>query len=143
MATNHTDNSKTITIYHNPRCSKSRQTLELLNNYINKNQEQKLQLKIIEYLKNPLSQKQVKNLFVTLSNQIDEKHKISTVRKMMRTKEAEYKENNLNNDDLTASELISYIAEYPVLLERPIVVCNHNAIICRPPELVEDLLKLI
>ncbi|MEP4888725.1 MAG: arsenate reductase (glutaredoxin) [Aliiglaciecola sp.] len=114
-----------LTIYHNPRCSKSRQTLELLTG-------KGLQPEIIEYLKTPLSVPQIEELMALL--------KIDDPRKMMRLKEKDYTENNLGEENVTASQLITAMATYPKLIERPIVVNNKQAKIGRPPESVLDIL---
>lgn len=112
-----------LTIYHNPRCSKSRQTLALI-------EESNHDVTIVEYLKKPLSVSEVEHLVALL--------KISP-REMMRTKEAEYKTLNLDNAD--DASLIAAMASTPKLIERPIVTDNTNAIIGRPPENVLSLLQ--
>ncbi|MBA6339970.1 arsenate reductase (glutaredoxin) [Colwellia sp. MB02u-10] len=112
-----------LTIYHNPRCSKSRQTLALI-------EEKKHDVTIVEYLKTPLSITKIEQLLLLL--------KLSP-REMMRTKEAEFKEQNLTNaDDAT---LIAAMANTPKLIERPIVTDNARAIIARPPENVLSLMQ--
>lgn len=106
-----------LTIYHNPRCSKSRQTLELIQ------QNAKKELTIVEYLKQPLAQVEIEQLLSLLScKPID----------MMRVKEVEFKEQNLKsaNDD----QLIEAMVNTPKLIERPIVSDGNRAIIGRPPE---------
>ncbi|TRX56992.1 arsenate reductase (glutaredoxin) [Thalassomonas sp. M1454] len=114
----------TLTIYHNPRCSKSRQTLELLTNA-------NAEVEIIEYLKTPPSVEQVKTILSILDIE---------PRALIRTKEAEYKEQNLNNKDLTDTQLIAAMVATPKLIERPIVVKGNQACIGRPPENVLALL---
>lgn len=112
----------TYTIYHNPRCSKSRQTLTLL-------QQHNLDINIVEYLKNPLTASQIEQLINLLKiNAID----------IVRTKEPEFKQLNLT----TASEqqLIEALVTTPKLLERPIVVSGNKACIGRPPENILALL---
>lgn len=106
-----------LTIYHNPRCSKSRQTLTLLQE--NTQQE----IKIVEYLKEPISQSEIESLLSLLTcKPID----------MMRTKESEFKEQNLKGaDDQT---LIAAMVATPKLIERPIVSDGVKAVIGRPPE---------
>ncbi|ARD46372.1 arsenate reductase (glutaredoxin) [Colwellia sp. PAMC 21821] len=112
-----------LTIYHNPRCSKSRQTLALI-------EEQKHEVTIVEYLKTPLSIAEIETLMSLL--------KVSP-KEMMRTKEAEFKAQNLANaDDAT---LIAAMAATPKLIERPIVTDNTRAIIGRPPENVLSLMQ--
>ncbi len=112
-----------LTIYHNPRCSKSRQTLALIED---NNQE----FTVVEYLKTPLSEGEIKNLLNLLT---------VTPIEMMRIKEAEFKEQNLKgaDDDI----LISAMAKTPKLIERPIVVKGNKAIIGRPPENVLSLFQ--
>lgn len=114
----------TVTIYHNPRCSKSRQTLALL-------QEQGVEPEIVLYLETPPSKKQVKALFKKLG--------LDSPRKMMRVKEAPYVELDLKNVDAD-SALIDAMAANPILIERPIVVKGDKAAIGRPPEAVLDIL---
>jgi len=107
-----------VTIYHNPRCSKSRQTLELIK-------QQGITPNVVEYLSSPPDATTLKD-FVKLLD--------TSPRGIMRTKEAEYKDNTLNNPNLSDDDLIKAITEFPKLLERPIVLCNGKAAIGRPPE---------
>ena len=114
---------KNTIIYHNPRCSKSRQTLALL-------EEQGVAFEVVEYLKHPLDATTLKHLQDCLG--------IDNALKMMRPKEAEFKVAGLSmesNDDT----LITAITQHPKLLERPIVLHNGKAIIGRPPENVLTL----
>ena len=112
------------TIYHNPRCSKSRQTLALLT-------ERGIEPDVVEYLKTPLSTQALQTLSQKLGvNVVD----------MMRTKEREFKELKLNRADVTDDQLLQAIAGNPILLERPIVVCGDKAVIGRPPENVLELI---
>ncbi len=113
-----------VTIYHNPRCSKSRETLALL-------QDKGIKPVIIEYLQNPPDRK-------TLTEILD-KLGISA-RQLIRTKEAEYTENKLDDASLTRNQLISAIIEHPILMERPIVLANGKAAIGRPPASVLEIL---
>jgi arsenate reductase len=106
-----------LTIYHNPRCSKSRQTLELIQ------QNSSKEIKIIEYLKEPITQEDIQQLLTLLSCSPIE---------MMRTKEEEFKEQNLKGADDKA--LISAMIATPKLIERPIVSDGNKAVIGRPPE---------
>ncbi|MBD1391194.1 arsenate reductase (glutaredoxin) [Neiella sp. HB171785] len=115
----------TYRIYHNPRCSKSRQTLALL-------QENGIEPEIIEYLKTPPTPDEIENLAELLH---------LAPRQMMRTKEAEYKEQQLDADDVSEAALINAIAKTPKLLERPIVVKGEQAVIGRPPENVLTLIN--
>ena len=110
-----------LTIYHNPRCSKSRQTLQLIEE---KNQE----VTIVEYLKTPLNNIQINALLNLL--------KITPI-EMMRTKEAEFKEQNLKG--ASDKTLINAMVNTPKLIERPIVTSKTSAVIGRPPENVLTL----
>ncbi len=106
-----------LTIYHNPRCSKSRQTLELIQTNSNK------EITIVEYLKQPLNEAQITGLLTQLNcKPID----------MMRVKEAEFKEQGLSNAD--DQKLIQAMISTPKLIERPIVSDGNKAVIGRPPE---------
>ena len=112
------------TIFHNPRCSKSRQALGLL-------QEQGIEPEVVEYLKTPLSTQTLQNLCQKLGvNVVD----------MMRTKEREFKELGLGDRGVTDNELLQAMTQNPILLERPIVVCDDKAVIGRPPENVLELI---
>jgi len=106
-----------LTIYHNPRCSKSRQTLELIKENSNK------EITIVEYLKQPLTQAQITQLLSQLGCKPIE---------MMRVKEAEFKEQWLSN--ASDVQLIQAMVSTPKLIERPIVTDGNTAIIGRPPE---------
>ena len=113
-----------IKVYHNPRCSKSRQTMELLS-------EKGVQTETIEYLKTPPNKQELKEILSMLGLQ---------PRQLMRTHEAEYKDNNLADESLTQDQLIEAMVKFPKLIERPIVVCNGKAAIGRPPETVLEIL---
>ena len=114
----------TVTIYHNPRCSKSRQTLELLKN-------NGVQPEIIEYLKSPPDAKTLGELLGYLG---------LSPRELIRNKETTYKENGLDDNDLTDKQLIEAMVNNPILIERPIVVANGKAVLGRPPENVLDII---
>ena len=111
-------------IYHNPRCSKSRQTLEILN-------EKDIDTEIVLYLENPPSAKEVASILQKLG---------LSSRDIIRKGEEEYKHLNIKDQSLTENELIALMSENPKLIERPIVVKNDKAIIGRPPENVLSLL---
>ena len=113
-----------VTIYHNPRCSKSRQTLALL-------QERGIEPEVVEYLRTPPSKTRLKTLVRMLGLK---------PRELMRHKEAPYQELGLDDDSLKNDALIAAMVENPVLIERPIVVCGERAAIGRPPEAVLDIL---
>jgi arsenate reductase len=111
-------------IYHNPRCSKSRETLALL-------EQQGLEPEIIKYLDTPPDAAQIKTLLAQLG--------MASARQLMRTKEDEYKALELAT--VTDEEaLIAAMVAHPKLIERPIVVCNGKAALGRPPEQVLDIL---
>ena len=114
-----------ITIIHNPRCSKSRQTLSLL-------QEQGISPVIVEYLKRPLSVQELKDIFKKLN--------VESVREMMRTKENEYKDANLGDETLSDDDLFNAMEATPKLIERPIVIKGDSARIGHPPESVLEIL---
>ena len=107
-----------ITIYHNPKCSKSRKALEIIRG-------KNIEPTIILYLASKLSKTEVKNLLTKLG---------LPIRDILRTGEDEYKNNNLNNENLRDDELIDFLIKFPKLLERPIVIKNSKAVIGRPPE---------
>ncbi len=113
-----------IQIYHNPRCSKSRQTLALL-------QEQGLQPRIIEYIKTPPTTEVLTEVLAQLD---------FSARDLLRKGEAVYKELNLADKSLTDQQLIEAMIAHPKLIERPIVIHNGKAKIGRPPESVLELL---
>jgi arsenate reductase len=113
-----------ITIYHNPRCSKSRQTLALI-------EERGISPDIVLYLNNPPNETTISKLLQKLGMR---------ARDIIRKGEDAYKENNLSDSKLSETTLIKAIASYPTLLERPIVVSNDKAIVGRPPENVLSLL---
>ena len=107
-----------VTIYHNPRCSKSRETLALL-------QSKGVDPVIIEYLQTPPDKKTLKDIL----------HKLGiSARQLLRTKESAFLANNLDNAALTEEQIITTLLEFPVLMERPIVLANGKAAIGRPPE---------
>lgn len=112
-----------ITIYHNPRCSKSRQTLALLQE--NSPEEN---IKQIEYLKSPPSLQELKAILTMLN---------MSPLELIRKNEEEYKMLNINNSNYSDSELLKLMVENPKLIERPIVVIDDKvAVIGRPPECV-------
>ena len=112
------------TMYHNPRCSKSRQTLELLR-------ARGIEPEIVEYLQSPPDARQLEQILDMLGLQ---------PRQLMRTGETEYKENNLADTSLTRDELIQAMVEHPRLIQRPLVVSNGKAALGRPPEDVLEIL---
>jgi arsenate reductase len=114
----------TVTIYHNPRCSKSRETLALI-------EEKGITPTVIEYLKSPINLTQLNKLLTQLN--------YSSAHELVRHKEAVYKELNLSKTT-SESELKDAMINNPKLIERPIVVNNNKAVIGRPPESVLAIL---
>lgn len=110
-------------IYHNPRCSKSRQTLQLL-------QDKGIEPTVILYLETPPTAEQLADLQEKLG---------VPVRDMMRSGETEYKDNNLADKSLDDASLLAAMAKYPRLIQRPVVVVGKRAAIGRPPENVLEL----
>lgn len=118
-----------ITIYHNPRCTKSRGACERVNHHLSQTGEP---LKIVEYMKAPPSIADLKALHEMLGG---------TVRDMIRDNEAPYVELGLADPSLTDDRLYEAIAAHPILLQRPIVIRGDRAVIGRPPENVETLFE--
>ena len=114
----------TITIYHNPRCSKSRQTLALIV-------EQGVEPKIVEYLETPPSAAELKRVIKKLALK---------TRDILRKGEAIYAELGLQDPSLKDDALISAMVANPILIERPIVVSGDKAALGRPPEAVLKIL---
>ena len=115
----------TITIWHNPRCSKSRQTLELL-------QKKGVKPAIREYLEEPPSKAEVETLIDLVGGD---------PAALIRDGEAEFKALGKKKSELGRSDIAKAIASHPILLQRPIVVAGKRAAIGRPPEAVLPLLK--
>lgn len=112
------------TIYHNPRCSKSRETLALL-------EQQGCDITLVEYLTTPPTAEVIGDILAKLS---------ISARQLMRTKEAEYQALELADTSLTEQQLIEAMVNTPKLIERPIVLANQRAAIGRPPENVLAIL---
>jgi len=113
-----------VTIYHNPKCSKSRQTLELL-------QQRGIEPRIVEYLKTPPSAAELDAILTKLGIE---------PRALLRTKDEAYASAGLDDVKLTRSELIARMVANPSVIERPIVVTDRGAAIGRPPENVLSIL---
>jgi arsenate reductase len=113
-----------FTIYHNPRCSKSRQTLAILN-------EKAIEPTVIEYLKAPPSKETLKATLAALNLKPQD---------IMRQSESEYKESGLNNPELSEDQQLELMHQFPKVIQRPIVVSGKKAVIGRPPENVLELL---
>lgn len=113
-----------VKIYHNPRCSKSRQTLQLIR-------DKQIEPDIVEYLTEIPDQSELNNLIKLLG---------ISARDLLRTKEPEYKQLGLDDNSLTDDQIIKAMVEHPKLIERPIVVNKNKAAIGRPPENVLEIL---
>ena len=112
-----------IKIFHNPRCSKSRQTLQLLR-------DKGVEPEIVEYLQAPPDRATLERILDMLGME---------PRELMRTKEKEYKEAGLDDPELTRDQLIDGMLSHPKLIERPIVVKGSKARLGRPPEQVLEI----
>ncbi|MDD5577867.1 MAG: arsenate reductase (glutaredoxin) [Methylobacter sp.] len=113
-----------VKIYHNPRCGKSRQTLQLLK-------EQGIEPEVIEYLKTPPNAQELDDILQKLGIE---------PRELMRKTEPEYKASGLNDEKLDRQALVNGMVKHPILIERPIVIANGKAAIGRPPE---NILKIL
>lgn len=113
-----------VTIYHNPRCSKSRETLQLLV-------DRGVVPQVIKYLETPPDADTLQHLADLLG---------LGAHQMLRTNETPYSELDLGATDRTDAELFQAMAEHPVLIQRPIVIANGKARIGRPPEAVLEIL---
>ena len=114
-----------FTIYHNPRCSKSRQTLHII-------EDNDIEPKIILYLEEPPDIKTLSKIIKLLGVK---------PRDLLRTNEVEYKALNLEDKDIDDLEIIKLMSQNPKLIERPIVLSDNEAIIGRPPENVLSLIN--
>ncbi|NIA72458.1 arsenate reductase (glutaredoxin) [Pelagibius litoralis] len=113
-----------VTIYHNPRCSKSRQTLALIR-------DRGIEPRIVEYLSDTPDAATLDRLLKKLKME---------PRELMRRKEAPYKELNLGDEGLSREALIDAMVAHPILIERPIVVKGAKVALGRPPEAVLGIL---
>ena len=108
-----------VMIYHNPRCSKSRNALAIL-------QEQGIQPLVVEYLKTPFNAKQISSICLKLGIKPEQ---------LLRKGESVFKE-YYSGDNMTDAASIKAMVKHPILIERPIIVCGNKAVIGRPPEQV-------
>jgi arsenate reductase (glutaredoxin) len=113
-----------IKIYHNPRCSKSRETLQLLK-------KKKAEMEIVEYLKSPPSEKELRSILNKLGLEAEA---------LVRKKEPLFIE-KFSKKKYTGMQWIKILAKNPVLIERPIVVKGNKAVVGRPPEKALSILK--
>ena len=109
---------------HNPRCSKSREALALL-------QARGIEPELLDYLRQPLDAKALRALIAKLG---------MTPRELLRPGEAVYRELGLDDASLDDEALIKAMVEHPILIERPIVTIGDKAALCRPAELVQELI---
>ena len=112
------------TIYHNPKCSTSRKVLNAIR-------EEGVEPEIIEYLKTPPTRSQLVRLIKGMQ---------VPVRELLRRKGTPFEELGLDDPKWTDDELIDFIVEHPILLQRPVVVTKKGVKLCRPPETVLELL---
>lgn len=112
-------------IYHNPRCSKSRQTLELLH-------DKGIETEVIEYLKTPPNATELKNILSGLNME---------PRELIRKGQDEYKALGLDDESLSRDDLINAMIENPILIERPIVITSKGIAIGRPIDNVKKILS--
>ncbi|MDR8017336.1 arsenate reductase (glutaredoxin) [Ectopseudomonas guguanensis] len=113
-----------LTLYHNPRCSKSRGALELL-------EARGVQPNVVRYLETPPSASELKSLLGKLG---------ITARDLLRSGEDEYKTLGLSDTSLSEAQLIEAMVQHPKLIERPILIAGDKAVVGRPPEKVLELL---
>ncbi|MBF0419518.1 MAG: arsenate reductase (glutaredoxin) [Magnetococcales bacterium] len=114
-----------VTIWHNPQCSKSRQTLKIL-------EDKGITPKVVRYLDSPPTIQELEQVLTLLQLE---------PRQLMRTKESLYKELGLDNTRLSRQELIQAMATHPKLIERPVVRLGNRAVLGRPPEKVLEVLS--
>ena len=107
-----------VIIYHNSRCSKSRKTFEIL-------QENKIDFDEVRYLETPPSVQELQSILSKLNY---------TPRQLLRTGQQEYKDQNLADNALSDEKIIQAMVDFPILIERPIVINGDKAVIGRPPE---------
>ncbi|MGB5328464.1 MAG: arsenate reductase (glutaredoxin) [Gammaproteobacteria bacterium] len=113
-----------LVIYHNPSCSKSRETLQILEN-------NNLNPMIVEYLDNPPTRQELKKIIEMLG---------ISARDLLRTTEQIYADARLDREALSEDEIIAVICQHPALLQRPIVVSGDRAVIGRPPARVLEII---
>lgn len=114
----------TVTIYHNPACGTSRNTLAMIR-------QSGIEPEIIEYLKTPPGRARLIELIAAMD---------IPVRDLLRRKGTPYEELDLDNDKWSDHQLIDFMVEHPILMNRPVVVSDNGAALCRPSEKVMDLL---
>lgn len=115
---------ESVTLYHNPACSNSRRTLALIR-------EQGIEPVIVEYLQNPPDHATLRSLLA---------HMGTGARALLRSKESAYQQLGLDDPGLSDETLIDHMVRQPVLMNRPVVATPRGVKLCRPPELVLELL---
>jgi len=116
--------SENVRIFHNPKCSKCRLTMEILN-------DKGVKTTVVEYLNTPPDRSELNEILELLNIE---------PRELMRKHETPYKDNNLDNPDLSREQLIQAMIDSPILIERPIIINGNKATIGRPPEKVLEIL---
>ena len=116
--------SDEVRIFYNPKCSKCRLTLDILN-------DKGVNTTVVEYMNTPPDHTELTDVLAILAIE---------PRDLMRKHEAPYKDNNLDNEDLSREQLIQAMIDNPILIERPIVIKGNKATIGRPPEKILDIL---
>jgi len=116
--------SNKVRIFHNPKCSKCRLTMDILD-------DKGVETTVVEYLNTPPDNNELNEVLELLGIE---------PRELMRKHETPYKENNLDNPDLSREQLIQAMIDNPILIERPIIINGNKATIGRPPEKVLDIL---
>lgn len=114
-----------VKIWHNPKCSKSREAKGILED---KNEE----FEVFEYLKEDITKEELRNIVKMLG--------ISDIRDMLRKKEDEYKELNLADESLSQEQITDIVLKHPRLIERPIIIKDGKAVIARPIERLTELI---
>jgi arsenate reductase len=114
-----------VVIYHNPKCGTSRNTLEMIRN-------SGVEPVVVEYLKDPPSREELKDLVSRMGG---------TVRDILRQKGTPYDELDLGNSKWNDEDLLDFIEQHPILINRPIVSTPLGARLCRPSEVVLDILE--
>jgi arsenate reductase (glutaredoxin) len=113
-----------VTIYHNPACGTSRNTLALLRGA-------GVEPQVVEYLKHPPSKESLRAIVAATGG---------SIRPLLRTKEPQYSALGLDDPKWSEDELLAFVLEHPILMNRPVVVTPHGTRLCRPAETVLDLL---
>jgi len=114
-----------VTIYHNPRCSKSRQTLQII-------EDNNIKPAVVEYLNQPPSKAELKSILKKLHLQ---------ARDIIRVKEQEFQKLGIDINNASEDQLVEAMITHPILIERPIVVNGSQAVVARPAEKVLEILS--